>query len=93
VPRTLTLTPRFLARRTALGVTSGPAAIAIRATLGALTRDPLPGAQDAETLMPPVARYWFRRVPGQNLWVYFAFSETELIVVTLSPRPPVPITD
>ena len=54
---------------------------------------PLPGPQDAETLMPPVARYWFRRVPGHNLWVYFAFDEGELIIVTVTARPPVPLTD
>jgi hypothetical protein len=93
VPRTITLNPRFLSRRIALGVTSGPVATAIRATIVALAREPLPGAQDAETLMPPVARYWFRRVPGQNLWLYFAFDDVELFVVNISARPPVPLND
>jgi hypothetical protein len=51
----------------------------------------LPGAQDAETFMPPVAQYWFRRVPGQNLWLYFAFDETELLLVSLSAKPPIPL--
>jgi len=41
--------------------------------------------------MPPVARYWFRRVPGQNLWIYFAFDEAALYLVTLSGRPPIPL--
>jgi Txe/YoeB family toxin of Txe-Axe toxin-antitoxin module len=72
---------------------SGPAAIAIRATIGALARGQLPGAQDQETLMPPVARYWFRRVSGHNLWIYFAFDDTQLIITNLSTRPPVPLID
>jgi len=53
----------------------------------------LPGPQDAEALMPPVARYWFRRVPGQNLWLYFAFDDAELFAVSLTARPPVPVDE
>ena len=87
------LTERFLKRRKALGVTSGPTALAVARTIVALGRGPLPGLEDAETLMPPVARYWFRRVPGHNLWVFFAFGETELVIVTITARPPVPLVD
>lgn len=87
------LSARFLSRREALGATSGPVALAVARTIVALARGPLPGVEDAETIMPPVARYWFRRVPGHNLWVYFAFGETELVIVTLSARPPIPIAD
>jgi len=43
--------------------------------------------------MPPVARYWFRRVPGHNLWLFFAFDQVELIAVSLTGRPPVPLVD
>jgi hypothetical protein len=92
MPRIARLSPRFYARYRSLGV-SGAAALAVARTIAALTREPLPGPQDRETMMPPVARYWFRRVPDHNLWIYFAFSETELIAVTLSGRPPVPIGD
>ena len=87
------LSTRFQERRKALGLTSGPAKFALAATVASIARGPLPGPQDAETLMPPVARYWFRRVPGHNLWVYFAFDEGELIIVTITARPPVPLTD
>ena len=93
MPRVINLSARFLSRRAALGVTSGPAALAIRSTIVALAREPLPGAQDVETLMPPVARYWSRRVPGQNLWVYFAFDDFQLIIVNVTARPPVPLID
>jgi len=93
MPRLLTLTARFLKRRDALGVMAGAPAVAVRATLVALARGPLPGPQDAETLMPPVARVWYRRVPGFNLWVFYDFSEAELVVVTLTARPPVPLID
>jgi hypothetical protein len=51
----------------------------------------LPGQHDAETLVPPVKRYWFRRVPGQNLWLYFQFDESELVAVNLTSSPPIPI--
>lgn len=42
-------------------------------------------------MMPPTAIYWFRRVPGQNLWLYFSFSDADLYAVSLTQRPPVPI--
>jgi hypothetical protein len=50
----------------------------------------LPGS-DREGLMPPVARYWFRRVPGHNLWLWYAFDDAELILVSLTSTPPVPL--
>jgi hypothetical protein len=53
----------------------------------------LPGPQNAETLVPPVLRYWFRRAPGQNLWLYFAFDDAELIAVSLTAAPPIPRDD
>jgi hypothetical protein len=92
MPRIARLSPRFHARHWSLEV-SGATAVAVARTIAALTREPLPGPQDRETMMPPVARYWFRRVPDHNLWIYFAFSETELVAVTLSARPPIPLEE
>jgi len=83
---------RFRARLAALAG-SGEAGRAVVRVIGALCREPLPGPQDAETIMPPVARYWFRRVPGHNLWIYFAFDDATLYLVTLTSRPPIPLTD
>lgn len=91
--RILRLTPRFNLSVRRLGVRGTPAGAALSALLKTMEGAALPGPQDAETLMPPVARFWFRRVPGHNLWLLFAFSETELIVVTLTARPPVPLVD
>ena len=53
----------------------------------------LPGPQDREALMPPVARYWFRRVLGFNLWLWFAFDDAELRLVSLTDQPPTPSDD
>jgi hypothetical protein len=66
---------------------------ALNALLASMLAAELPGTQDAETLMPPTARYWFRRVPGQNLWLYFAFSETQLFAVSLTRQPPIPLDE
>jgi hypothetical protein len=77
--RILRLTERFNRDVRRLGATSGtPAGRAVSDLLRALLAAELPAAQDRETLMPPVARYWFRRVPGHNLWLYFAFSVRDL---------------
>jgi hypothetical protein len=56
-----------------------------------LQGETLPGPNDAETMMPPVAIYWFRRIPGHNLWLYFSFSDTSVTAVSLTQRPPVPL--
>ena len=91
VPR---LSPRFLARRRSLGVVKGAAAsVAVGATIAALVREELPGPEDREGLMPPVARYWFRRVPGHNLWLWFSFDDDELEIVSLTAVPPIPLDD
>jgi hypothetical protein len=55
-----------------------------------MQREVLPGL-DAEALMPPVARYYFRRVPGFNLWIFYAFDDTELVLVSLTRNPPIPL--
>ena len=90
VPR---LTEGFIRRRRALGLTSGASATALARTVGALARGPLPGAADFETLVPPVRRYWVRRVSGFNLWVFYTFSDDNVTLRTLSNSPPVPLDD
>ena len=44
-------------------------------------------------LMPPVVRVWSRRVDGFNLWVFYEFNERQLIVVTLTQNPPIPLVE
>lgn len=90
MPRIASLSPRFCARRRDLEIT-GETGKAVAKCIGALTRDPLPTAQDAEALMPPVSRYWFRRVQDYNLWIWFSFDDARVYIVSLTARPPVPI--
>lgn len=70
------LTERFNKRRRALGLISGPRGIALARAIGALARGTLPGPADFETLMPPVRRYWVRRVVRFNIWVLYTFNDT-----------------
>ncbi|HEY3234536.1 MAG TPA: hypothetical protein VGJ84_07455 [Polyangiaceae bacterium] len=88
IPR---LTARFLSRRQALGIASGSAASAVTATIAELIRSPLPGPEDFETLMPPVVQVWCRRVPGFNFWLFYNFSDAEVVVITVTARPPIPL--
>jgi hypothetical protein len=91
--RILRLTERFDRSVRRLAVQHTPGGKALFSLISAMLSAELPGLQDAETLFPPVARYWFRRVPGHNLWLFFAFSEAELIIVGLSRTPPVPLIE
>lgn len=75
-----------------LGAHSGTSSgRALNSMIRAMLAEELPAPRDQEGLMPPVARYWFRRVSGQNLWLWFAFDEQQLILVSLTNTPPVPI--
>jgi len=42
-------------------------------------------------MMPPVALYWFRRVSEFNLWIWFAFDDERVTLVSVSSTPPIPI--
>lgn len=66
--RTLRLTPRFLARRTAARIASGSdEAKALGRTLAAIGRaDVLPGPLDVVALMPPTGAALVRRVTAAN---------------------------
>lgn len=85
------LTPNFCARRNRLA-DSPEASKAVGRCVAALTRDPLPTMQDFQTMKPPVSPvHWFRRVPDQNLWIWFLFDDEHVTLVSLSDKPPVPI--
>jgi hypothetical protein len=62
----------------------------VHALAGAST---LPGAADYEARGERVGRSWVRRVGGRNLWLWFRFSDEELMLLTVSTEPPVPIDD
>jgi hypothetical protein len=53
----------------------------------------LPGPLDYETLIPPVARAWVRRVGGYNLWLYYRVREDVVYLLFVTSTPPVPIVE
>jgi hypothetical protein len=91
--RILRLTERFNRAARRLGVSGTLAGVEVAKVLASIRRESLPSPQDAETMMPPVAIYWFRRVPGHNLWLYFSFSDDEVTAVTLTQKPPIPLKE
>lgn len=93
--RTLRLTPRFLARRTAARIASGSdEAKALGRTLAAIGRaDVLPGPLDVVALMPPTGAALVRRVTSANLWVWFRVEDNAVAFVHLSRQPPTPLLD
>ena len=72
--------------------TSRPQAVGrtIRALSGA---EDLPGVSDYEATGKRVGRAWVRRVGGRNLWLWFRFTEEELVLLTVSTEPPVPLDE
>jgi hypothetical protein len=62
-----------------------------RAARALAAADALPGATDFEAKQHPVGRAWVRRVGGRNLWLWYRFTEDEVILVTVTTDPPVPI--
>lgn len=91
--RTLKPSPRFrdawsrlVARRPELRTPLARAVVA----LGNAAE--LPGPADNESLIPPSAvRYWTRRVPNQNLWLWYRFTDGEVLLTTLTTESPVPL--
>lgn len=55
--------------------------------------DGLPGAADYEANARPLGRAWVRRVGGRNLWLWYRFTEEEVVLVTVTTDPPVPVDD
>jgi hypothetical protein len=53
----------------------------------------LPGTSDFEAVEEPVGRAWVRRVGGRNLWLWYRFNDTEVLLLTLTTEPPVPLDD
>jgi hypothetical protein len=53
----------------------------------------LPGPGDFEALERPQGRAWVRRSASRNLWLWYRFNEEELILVTVTTEPPVPLDE
>ena len=41
----------------------------------------------------PVRRAWVRRVGGRNMWLWYRFTDDEVVLVTVTTDPPVPLDD
>lgn len=61
---------------------------AVRAIVDAET---LPAPLDYEVLLPPVRTAWCRRVPNQNLWLFYRATNDEVFVLLVTRLPPVPV--
>jgi hypothetical protein len=93
VPRLANLSERFLRSRTRLGIQPGsPRGVAVAAAIRALLAAPaLPSPGDTRALVPPTGEAFVRRVPGQNLWIWYRANEETLYVALVSSDPPVPL--
>jgi hypothetical protein len=93
VTRVVRLGARFRRAADRLGVVPGSnRAVAFGRLLAALADAPeLPGPDDIRALLPPVGDAFVRRVPGRNLWLWYTVRDEELVVVTLTADPPVPV--
>jgi hypothetical protein len=41
----------------------------------------------------PIGRAFVRRVGGRNLWVWYRITDKEVILVTVTTEPPVPVDE
>lgn len=68
--------------------------LAVGRTVGALTvAAELPGSTDFEAVEKPVGRAWVRRVGGRNIWLWYRFNDSEVMLLTLTTEPPIPLDD
>lgn len=68
--------------------------LAVARTVNALTSaDRLPGPSDFEAEEKPVGTALVRRVGGRNIWLWYRFSEAEVMLLTVTTEPPVPLDD
>jgi hypothetical protein len=69
-------------------------AVAIARTIRSLTdASELPGPADFEAVATPQGRAWVRRIAGRNLWLWYRFNDDEVILVTVTTEPPLPVDE
>lgn len=64
-----------------------------RTTRALAAAEALPGPTDYEAKGHPFGRAWVRRVGGRNLWLWYRFTDEELVLVTVTTDPPVPFDE
>jgi hypothetical protein len=89
--RIVRLSPLFRRRLDALRV-RGQERAAVGATIAALAEaEHLPGVLDTSAMIPPTHEAFVRRVSGRNLWLWYRVTPGEVVMVTLTRTPPVPV--
>lgn len=85
--------PQLLASLHRAGVRArSPQLEAIKETVHAIIEaENLPGPLDYEVLIPPVRTAWCRRIPCQNLWLFYRLSEDAVFILLVVRMPPVPV--
>ncbi|HKY41285.1 MAG TPA: hypothetical protein VJN18_35375 [Polyangiaceae bacterium] len=58
-----------------------------------MAADELPGLSDFEAVEKPIGRAWVRRVGGRNIWLWYRFNESEVILLTITTEPPIPFDE
>ena len=89
------LTQRYLRALSRLRLGPGTVrgkAVARTVRLLSEARD-LPGPADTTAAIPPVEKATVRRVVGHNVWVWYRVAGDEIVLVTLTTEPPVPILE
>jgi hypothetical protein len=67
---------------------------AIGAVIRALCEaERLPAPGDTEAMIPPTGRGFVRRVPGENLWVWYRPRADHLTILCVTSAPPVAVDD
>jgi hypothetical protein len=51
----------------------------------------LPGPSDYEAKGHAIGRAWVRRIGGRNMWLWYRFNSDEVVLVTVTTDPPIPI--
>ena len=64
-----------------------------RTTRAIAAADQLPGPADYQATGRPFGLAWVRRVGGRNLWLWYRFTDEEVVLVTVTTDPPVPVDD
>ena len=93
MPRQPRLTSRYLRAASRLGLTAGSVrGAALARTLRALLlAAELPGPADTRAVIPPTAEAYVRRVAGQNVWLWYRFDGSEVVLLSVTTEPPVPL--
>ena len=65
---------------------------AVGRNVAALLRaEDLPSALDTRARMPPTMEALVRRVAGQNVWLWYRVQGREIVLLTVTDEPPVPV--